>query len=102
MENNYSVDKNYSIASTNDQFSGYYPQVYPQAYAMYEYERRYYDPSYFIIDQEDIDRDGRTTLMIKNIPNKYTIQSLAEEIDREHSNCYDFLYLPCDIKVLIF
>ena len=37
--------------------------------------------------------------MIKNIPNKYTINSLAEEIDRYHSNCYDFLYLPCDIKV---
>lgn len=36
--------------------------------------------------------------MIKNIPNKYTIQLLAEEIDREHSNSYDFLYLPCDIK----
>lgn len=42
--------------------------------------------------------DARTTLMIKNIPNKYTIQLLAEEIDREHANSYDFLYLPCDIK----
>ena len=37
--------------------------------------------------------------MIKNIPNKYTIESLTEEIDREHANGYDFLYLPCDIKV---
>lgn len=39
--------------------------------------------------------------MIKNIPNKYTVQFLAEEIDKEHSNTYDFLYLPCDIKVKI-
>lgn len=36
--------------------------------------------------------------MIKNIPNKYTIQLLAEEIDKDHANSYDFLYLPCDIK----
>lgn len=49
---------------------------------MYEYERRYYDPSYFAIDVESIGADQRTTLMIKNIPNKYTIQFLAEEIDR--------------------
>lgn len=37
--------------------------------------------------------------MIKNIPNKYTIQFLSDEIDRDHANTYDFLYLPCDIKV---
>ena len=37
--------------------------------------------------------------MIKNIPNKYTVQLLAEELDQEMANSYDFLYLPCDIKV---
>lgn len=73
--------------------------MYQQAYAMYEYDRRYYDQSFFLINIEAIGSDDRTTLMIKNIPNKYTIQFLAEEIDREHANCYDFLYLPCDIKV---
>ena len=26
---------------------------------------------------------------------------LAEEIDTEHANSYDFLYLPCDLKVNI-
>ena len=36
--------------------------------------------------------------MIRNIPNKYTIKELSEEIDRELANTYDFLYLPCDIK----
>ena len=80
----------------------YYQQVYQQNYQIYDYnERKYYDPSFFLIDLGNIGRDERTTLMIKNIPNKYTIQSLAEEIDKEHANCYDFLYLPCDIKVLL-
>ena len=36
--------------------------------------------------------------MIRNIPNKYTIKELSEEIDRCFANTYDFLYLPCDIK----
>ena len=94
--------KNESIASTNGEFSGYYPTIYPPNYVVYDYERRYYnpnDPSFFMINAEVIGQDARTTLMIKNIPNKYTINSLADEIDREFANCYDFLYLPCDIKV---
>lgn len=37
--------------------------------------------------------------MIRNIPNKYSVNQLAEEIDTEHDNTYDFLYLPCDPKV---
>ncbi len=41
-----------------------------------------FDQNYFIIDVQNIDNDQRTTLMIKNIPNKYTIQFLADEIDR--------------------
>jgi hypothetical protein len=49
---------------------------------MYEYERRYYDPNYFVIELANIGKDQRTTLMIKNIPNKYSIQFLADEIDR--------------------
>ena len=36
--------------------------------------------------------------MIKNIPNKYTIQFLSDEIDQDFGNYYDFLYLPCDTK----
>ena len=43
--------------------------------------------------------DPRTTLMIKNIPNKYTQKMLLEEIDRNHFGAYDFFYLPIDFKV---
>lgn len=30
---------------------------------------------------ENIQNDARTTVMIRNIPNKYTIKELSEEID---------------------
>nr|GMD80762.1 protein MEI2-like 4 isoform X1 [Ipomoea batatas] len=51
----------------------------------------------------DIDRimrgdDKRTTLMIKNIPNKYTSKMLLAAIDERHRGSYDFIYLPIDFK----
>eukprot|EP00262_Sarcandra_glabra_P005488 TRINITY_DN1713_c0_g1_i1.p1 TRINITY_DN1713_c0_g1~~TRINITY_DN1713_c0_g1_i1.p1 ORF type:complete len:1008 (-),score=222.38 TRINITY_DN1713_c0_g1_i1:548-3571(-) len=51
----------------------------------------------------DIDRimrgeDSRTTLMIKNIPNKYTSKMLLAAIDEHHRGTYDFIYLPIDFK----
>ncbi|XP_057950020.1 protein MEI2-like 4 isoform X2 [Malania oleifera] len=51
----------------------------------------------------DIDRivrgeDNRTTLMIKNIPNKYTSKMLLATIDERHRGTYDFIYLPIDFK----
>ncbi|KAL1560553.1 protein MEI2-like 5 [Salvia divinorum] len=42
--------------------------------------------------------DSRTTLMIKNIPNKYTSKMLLLAIDETHKGAYDFLYLPIDFK----
>lgn len=56
--------------------------------------------SSFVVQPELIQNDWRTTLMIRNIPNKYTVNELADEIDSEHANTYDFLYLPCDPKVV--
>jgi hypothetical protein len=47
---------------------------------------------------DSIRDDGRTALMIKNIPKKYSQQTLMEEIDRQHKNEYDFFYLPLDGK----
>ncbi|XP_062225511.1 protein MEI2-like 4 isoform X2 [Phragmites australis] len=42
--------------------------------------------------------DFRTTLMIKNIPNKYTSKMLLAVIDENHKGTYDFIYLPIDFK----
>lgn len=41
-------------------------------------------------------RDLRTTLMIKNIPNKYTISSFLDEINTYFKFTYDIFYLPID------
>ena len=41
-------------------------------------------------------KDLRTTLMIKNIPNKYTISSFLEEINGNFKDTYDIFYLPID------
>ncbi|KAL9313961.1 hypothetical protein ACSQ67_019413 [Phaseolus vulgaris] len=46
--------------------------------------------------------DNRTTLMIKNIPNKYTSKMLLAAIDEQCRGTYDFLYLPIDFKASIF
>ncbi|PIN13824.1 hypothetical protein CDL12_13552 [Handroanthus impetiginosus] len=42
--------------------------------------------------------DTQTTLMIKNIPNKYTSKMLLATIDEHHKGTYDFFYLPIDFK----
>ena len=49
------------------------------------------------IDPSD-ERDPRTKLMIKNIPNKYNILQLANLYSREFQDQFDFLYLVMDSK----
>jgi len=40
---------------------------------------------------------GKTTAMMRNLPNRYTQSMLLEELDRaQFSGCYDFVYLPID------
>eukprot|EP00347_Sterkiella_histriomuscorum_P003545 403363882 len=43
-------------------------------------------------------KDQRTTIMIKNIPNKYTQKMLLSKINENHRDKYDFFYLPIDFK----
>ncbi|MCQ2819204.1 MAG: hypothetical protein MJ252_18225 [archaeon] len=42
--------------------------------------------------------DKRTTVMIRNIPNKYTLLMLNEELLQRYENKYDLLYLPIDLE----
>ena len=56
------------------------------------------DLEVFIVDINRSLSDGRTSLMIKNIPNKYSQQMLRECIEFTHRGQYDFLYLPIDFQ----
>ena len=57
----------------------------------------------FQINLDTVARDGRTTIMLRNIPNKYTQEMILHEIDESGLyKRYDFFYLPIDYKVTPF
>jgi len=43
--------------------------------------------------------EKRTTIMIRNIPNKFKQMYLLDMINVNHRNKYDYFYLPMDLKV---
>ncbi|KAM0677786.1 hypothetical protein BDAP_001636 [Binucleata daphniae] len=61
------------------------------------FESSYYKKD-FCIKIENIDNDKRTTVMLKNIPNKYTQKMLLDLLDEHHSKTYNFVYLKMDSK----
>ena len=44
-------------------------------------------------------QDTRSTIMIRNIPNRYNQNDFLRIIDTKFKGLYDFLYLPMDFKV---
>ena len=46
-----------------------------------------------------MESDGRTTIMMRNIPNKYTQDMLLELFEKNHKKKFDFFYLPIDYNV---
>jgi RNA recognition motif 2 len=60
------------------------------------------DIKHLVLDLEAVEqgRDGRTSLMIRNIPNKYTRQMLLAEFTENGlgPGVIDFFYLPIDFK----
>jgi hypothetical protein len=43
-------------------------------------------------------KEKRTTLMLRNIPNKYTLTNVVEEIDPKFWGKYDYINLPIDYE----
>jgi hypothetical protein len=94
-QNNFTFDNN-----NNKQFNGYRAEKKNKN----SNKRKIFNPlsesekEKNIINLMDIFqcKDLRTTLMIKNIPNKYTLSSFLDEINEYFKNTYDIFYLPID------
>jgi hypothetical protein len=65
------------------------------------------NPEEFIFSMEEANDEGtsehpethgRTTLMIRNIPNKYNQAMMLDLLNRSYVGQYDFFYLPIDFK----
>ena len=47
-------------------------------------------------------KDKRTTIMLRNIPNKYTLMNLVDEINNVFLGKIDYINLPIDYEVFYF
>ena len=96
-KSNHSTSGHSEALCRNESFSSLYaPPVYTLPLPLTPYQEPYTN---FEVVYERIGEDARTTSMLKNIPNKYSLQNLIREIDETHGQQYDFLYLPFDYTV---
>lgn len=69
----------------------------PKKRPLFEEEKNFY---IIRLDLIKAGKDSRTTIMIKNIPNKYSQKMLLGAINKCFAGTYNFLYLPIDFKVI--
>lgn len=95
---------------TSDGSSGDYLSIQMQAYKYYNQQifdmnksriKLNIEEPVYCITPNDVEIDGRTTLMLRNIPNKYTQDMILQEVESAGLELkYDFFYLPIDFKVI--
>lgn len=54
------------------------------------------EDDYFVIKPDEVDKDVRRTLFIKNIPIRYARKAFVDRINKNFAGCYDYFYMPLD------
>lgn len=89
-------NNNYNVSSfnSNENINKKYDYIDAKTYTKEEYQD-------FKVNLINVisGKDKRTTIMLRNIPNKYTLQNLVDEINSIFVGKYDFINLPIDFEV---
>lgn len=98
MPNAFFSPTNMPMLDFNNAFS--YNNSNPIIFDKKQNKKKSEDQNAYIINDQDIliGKDRRTTIMIQNIPSKYTCKELIAEFDQQFKNKYDLFYLPFDVS----
>ena len=94
---NFFINNNLNKYNINTSFNN---NIYQRNFYISNYNRKeWLDSPKNIINLNNILtlKDKRTTVMIRNIPNKYNLNLLLNEINNKFSRKFDVLYLPLDV-----